>query len=276
METTRCGCTLEKMPRFYRWLLPLLWTIVILSAVFSLLIFVIPLESFQYYGNVFETIMPVFCLVCCLYAYRTISSRVCLLLAAFAFMSYAFSNAYWYNFSIILGRPVVYISVAELGFFSFFLFLIAMIVIGFPDEGMAIPAATGLFLLYLVFPLTYVFSGEDFLPVHFVLFFVRVILLEQLIAAAIRHGVFRYPLLWAGICLNCMASLLYGLRETIFTSFPVPLFPGTSVTNPLNVNEFLSIVGPMSTASFALILAGLLLYIVKAEKPEEQRESASS
>ncbi len=264
------------MPRSYRWLLPLLWMIVILSAVFFLLIFVIPMESFQYYGNVFETIMPVFCLVCCLYAYRTISSRVCLLLAAFAFMSYAFSNAYWYTFSIILGRPVVYISVAELGFFSFFLFLIAMIVIEFPDEGMAIPAAALLFLLYLVFPLTYVFSGEDFLPVHVALFVVRVILLEQLVAAAIRHGIFRYPLLWAGICLNCIASLLYGLRETVFTSFDVLLFQGTSATNPLTVYEFLSIVGPMTTASFALILAGLLLYIVNVEKREDQGEPVSS
>ena len=100
-------------------------------------------------------------------------------------------------------------------------------------------------------------------------------MIEQLVATAIRHGVYYYPVLWAGICLDCIASILYDMRETIFTSFIFPLFPATGVTNALNVNEFLSINGPMTVCSFALIMAGFFLYIAKTGQ-EENREPERS
>ncbi len=72
----------------------------------------------------------------------------------------------------------------------------------------------------------------------------------------------RPTVLWAGICLRCFASMLYGIRETLFTVYPVPLFPATMFTTPLTVYDFLSVVGPMIICSCALIQIGLITFII--------------
>jgi hypothetical protein len=254
-------------PVFYRWLVPLLWLIVILSALFAALIFIIPLEEYRLLGHIFEAAVALFCMACCLYLYRTVSDRLLLLLAAFAFFSYALTTTFWYLYTVALGRMFVFTTIAEFGFLCFFFFFIAAISIEFPDRGMRLSTTILLIILFLAIPLTIGFAGGAGQPVHFGLVVIRFLVIGFLVATAIRHGVHHYPFLWAGICLRCVASMLYGIRETIFVVYPVPLFPATAFTAPLNVYDFLSMVGPMIICSYVLIQLGLISYI-RRDTPE--------
>lgn len=247
--------------RFFRWAVPLLWLTVIFSALFAVFVFVIPLDEYRLLGHIFEAVVSLFCMACCLYLYRSVSDRLMLLLAAFAFFSYALATTFWYLYTVALGRMFVFTTVAEFGFLCFFFFFIAAITIEFPDRGMRSSTTVLLLLIFLAVPLVAGFAGGILQPVHFLLVIVRFLVIGLLFTTAVRHGVHNYPLLWAGICLRCLASMLYGIRETLFVVYPVPLFPSTGFTASLTVYDFLSIVGPMIICSYALIQIGLFLYI---------------
>ena len=243
------------------WMIRTLWGIIAFSVIFAALIFVIPLDTYRMAGNYFEIFVSVFCMACCLYAYRYISGQVLLLLAAFAFFSYALSNAFWYFYTLALGRAFVYTTIAELGFLCFFLFFIAAFSIGFPDEGMRFSRAAGLLVLFLSSPLAIIWVGGDNQPVRLGLLLIRFFLIEQLVAITIRYGVYRHTILFAGISLYCLSSMLYGIRETLLTIYPVTHFPGNSLMAPLSLYDFMSVVGPMIICSLALIQLGLFAYL---------------
>jgi hypothetical protein len=102
--------------------------------------------------------------------------------------------------------------------------------------------------------------GEYGISLRTVMLLVRFLVVEQLIVVTIGHGFFRYPLLWAGICIRCLAAMLYGLRETLFiyyTSWIIPL-PGAG--SAISVYDLSSLIGPLIIASFALIVLGLFDY----------------
>lgn len=261
MEPEQDSGDQSERPGFYRWMVPLFWLIVILSAFFAALIFIIPLDEYRLLGHIFEATVALFCMACCLYLYRTVSDRLLLLLAAFAFFSYALTTTFWYLYTVALGRMFVFTTIAEFGFLCFFFFFIAAISIEFPDRGMRLSTTAFLILLFLAIPLIIGFAGGAGQPVHFGLVVIRFLVIGLLVATAIRHGVHHYTFLWAGICLRSVASMLYGIRETIFVVYPVPLFPATAFTASLNVYDFLSVVGPMIICSYALILLGLISYI---------------
>ncbi len=252
---------------FFRGIVPLSWLIVILSVLFATLIFVIPLDVYRLLGHIFEATVALFCMACCLYLYRTVSERLLMLLAAFAFFSYALTTTFWYLYTVALGRMFVFTTVAEFGFLCFFFFFIAAISIEFPDRGIPSSTTVLLLLIFLAIPCAIGFTGGVGQPVHFGLIVIRFLVIGLLVATAIRHGVHHYTFLWAGICLRCIASMLYGIRETIFVVFPVPLFPATAFTAPLTVYDFLSVVGPMIICSLALIQIGLFSYITGSRNP---------
>lgn len=119
-------------------------------------------------------------------------------------------------------------------------------------------------LLFLAVPL--IIIAKYGLVVRTALLFVQFLVVAVLIIVTISHGFFRYPLLWAGICLRCVVSMLYGLRETLFL-----YYPAWNITIPvqgttLSVYNFASIVGPLIIASIALITLGLLFYIRESAK----------
>jgi hypothetical protein len=246
---------------FFRWAVPLLWLIVILSAVFAALIFVIPLDEYRLLGNFFEATVALCCLACCLYLYRTVSDRLILLLAAFAFFSYALSTMFWYLYTVALGRQFVFTTVAEFGFLCFFFFFIAAISIEFPDRGIQRSTFVLFLILFLIIPLAAGCATGFNQPVHFALVMILFLVIGLLVTTAIRHGIHHYVVLWAGIGLYCIAWMLYGIRETIFVIYPVPLFPGTALTASLTVYDFLSVIGPLIICSQALIQIGLISYI---------------
>jgi hypothetical protein len=252
---------------FSRLAVPLLWLTFLLSILFAALIFVIPLDTYRLLGHIFEAVVSLSCMACCLYLYRSVSGRLFLLLAAFAFFSYALTTTFWYLYTVALGRMFVFTTVAEFGFLCFFFFFIAAISIEFPDWGMRSSTMVLLFLIFLAVPLVAGFEGGISQPVHFLLIIVRFLVIGLLITTAVRHGVHHYTLLWAGICLRCLASMLYGIRETLFVVYPVPLFPATGFTASLTVYDFLSIVGPVIICSSALIVIGLFSYITGSRDP---------
>jgi hypothetical protein len=253
-----------------------LWGIVILSVLFAGMIFFLPLERYQSLGHLFEAAVAIFCMVCCLYAYRTISGHVVLLLGAFAFFGYAISTVFWYFYSVALGRTFAYTTVAELSFYCFFLFFVAAITIEFPRHEMPLAYSLFLLALFLSIPLIIITGNVISQPLRLALILFRFLLIEQLIDVAIRHRVYICPVLWAGICFRCIGAMVYGIRETVLLNSPVILIPATSLTPPVSAYDFLSIVGPMNICSFALIQIGLILYIVKTGPREEKRETILS
>nr|WP_321352667.1 hypothetical protein [uncultured Methanoregula sp.] len=279
MEPAQSGSGIIPVHPFFRWTIPALWLIFIVSAVFAGLVFVVrPLGLYQYWANIFEILIPVIFMVCCLYAYRYISDRVCLLLAAFAFMSYAFTNTFWFATLEVINKDYVFIPVTDLGFLCVLLFLIAAISLEFANHGMSRPARALLFFLFLVLPALYAAlpalgllhltqDSANVFALDLIMFFLYMILTGQLLVSAISHRLFTNPVLFAGICLNCIASVLYCLRETFLYSYPVPLVPATGISQALMADEFLANAGLFIIASFALILAGLFLYIGGMEEP---------
>jgi hypothetical protein len=244
-------------PESPSWAIVLLWAVLILAAVFAPLILVIDLGTYRLVGNTAEVVSALFCMVCCLYACRYLADRIILPLAAFAFFGYALANIFWYLYSITLGRASVSTSVAEIGFFCFFLFFLAAIAIEFTPE--PIPAHLPVLLLLGLFilPLILIWGSCAHQPLHLALAAIRFLLIEQLVVAMIRYQVFRYPLLCAGLALFCAGELVYAFRETLVANSPAVFLPGSSLT----VYDLFSIAGPIIICSFALIMLGLLAYI---------------
>jgi len=247
-------------PVFLRWAVPVLWLTVIISGVFGALILVIPLDLYRLLGHVLEASVALFCMGCCLSLYRSVSGRLLLLLAAFAFFSYALTTTFWYLYTVALGRLSVFTTVAEFGFLCFFFFFIAAISIEFPDRGLSPAATIFLLIVFLAVPIAAGFAVGD-QPLHLALVTIRFLVIGILVITAIRHGVSTYTLLWAGICLRCIASMLYGIREAFFIIYPFPVFSGLAGLVPLTVYDLLSIVGPMIVCSLALIQLGLIAYV---------------
>ena len=104
----------------------------VLTVIFGALILYIPLDTFRFFGNLFEIAVATGCMAACLYAYRNWSGRITLLLAAFAFGGYALSNTFWYLYSEAIGREYVFFTVSELGFLGFMLFFVVVFRTGFP------------------------------------------------------------------------------------------------------------------------------------------------
>ena len=248
-----------------------LWGLVAICAAFMVLIVVLPLPLYRLAGHCLEAGVALACMVLCLYAYRYRSRRIVMLLAAFAFGEYALATIFWYLFSLLpltenLGRPFVYTSVAELSFLGFMIFFIAAFQIeGKKEQGHALFPWL-LLILFLVVPLMVI--AEYGITVRTVMLLIRFLVVEQLIAVTISYGFFRRPLLWAGICIRCLAAMLYGLRETILLYYPslslLPGIPGSGAA--VSLYDLLSIVGPLIAASFALITLGLLDYVSAQEQ----------
>jgi hypothetical protein len=241
-----------------------LWGIVAFSAVYIALIAVIPLPLYRLFGNTFEAVAALVCMGICLYAYRFWSGRIILVLAAFAFGEYALATVFWYLFTLLpltadLGRPFAFTSVAELAFFGFMLFFIAGFQIEREREPFPVTYSILLLVLFLLVPLMIIIKYG--LVVRTALLLVNFIVVAVLIIVTISHGFFRYPLIWAGICLRSLVSMLYGLRETLFL-----YYPSWNVTIPVqgttfSLYELASVVGPLIIMSIALITLGLLSYI---------------
>jgi hypothetical protein len=250
----------ETYPAVVRYVL---WGIVAFSALYIALIAVVPLPLYRLFGNTFEAAAALVCMGICLYAYRFWSGRVILVLAAFAFGEYALATAFWYLFTLLpltadFGRPFVFTSVAELAFFGFMLFFIAGFQIEREKEPFPLSYRIILVLVFLAVPLMVI--ARYGIVVRTGLLLVQFAVVAWLILVTIGHGFYRYPLIWAGICLRALVSMLYGLRETLFLYYPswnVTLPQGTT----LSVYELASVVGPLIILSIALITLGLLSYI---------------
>jgi hypothetical protein len=265
-----------RRPGFSRWAIPALWGIVVLSLVFAALIFVIRIDDYRLYGHLLEAGVASFCMACCLYAYRDIAQKLVLLLAGFAFFSYALATIFWYLFSLEFGRPAAFSSVAEFGFVCFFLFFIAALAIEFPKEKWPRAMTVCLLVFFVVIPILVFWDLGDRQPFQEILILIRFFLVGQLIEVGIRHGIYRHPCLFAGICLRSLAAIVYGIRETLLFSTPVPLFHATPFSQALTVYSFLSIIGPMIICSFALIMIGLFSYILSGDETGKEQSPTTT
>jgi len=252
------------------WIICTLWTIVPLSALFAALIFIIPINDYRFEGNCLEVILAVFCMLCCLYAYRYIADQLILLLASFAFFIYALTTIFWYlyTFPDPSYRMHVFSTPAEFGFLCFFLFFIAAISTGFSYNRIQASTALGCFAFFSFILVAILWIGGDTLwsdsdntLFRLALLVIQFLFTGYLVAIMISHRITRHRLLFAGISLFCATMTLYGIRETLITQLnTINLVSGTGLTAH-TAYEFMSIIGPMIICSFALIQLGLFSYL---------------
>lgn len=261
MEEHRSGSVIpDRMMHF-------LWALVLLPLIFGVLVFVVSLNMYRFLGNSLEVAIALVCMISCLYAYRTWSERIILLLAAFACGGYALSNTFWYLYDIAFPEPGAFFTIAELGFLGFMLFFIVAFRIEFPKKICPVSsriAVWGLFLTIAIITLVTTAITLDTL-----MFTVLLLVIALFMDTAIEHGVYRYRILWSGICLWSFTLLLYGLRETLIdplVSSEVDAVEIHSFVVNLEQLQFvLHIIGPLILLSFLLIQLGIFAYLNTAE-----------
>jgi len=268
----KCSPGLEKSPdlRISRFIRLFLWGVIAAAAIFAVLIFVIPLDLYRLIGHCFEACAALSCMTICLYAYRSWSRRMILLLAAFAFGEYALATVFWYLFSLLpvtemLGRPYVFMTVSEFSFLGFMLFFIAGFQIEQPEK--PFPALYAWLVLGIFMSIPLAIAGFEGLTVRTSLLFLRFFIVEQLLVVTVTRGFSKYSLLWAGLCLRVLVSGLYGIRETLFLQNPSWNITLSATSGTLPLYDFFSIIGPLVIASFAFIMLGLLDYTASSGKP---------
>lgn len=244
-----------------------LWGLVILSALFCMLIFFIPLEALDMYhllSNSFEIGIALACMVSCLYAYRTGSERIIVLLAAFAFGGYALSNTFWYLYSNMFTIKDEFFSIAELGFLGVMLFFIVAFRIEFSKKPYPPSLRIGSAGLFLILALiTLAISG---ITQNSVLSIFWLVMITLFIDTALDHGIYRYPLLWQGICLWCFTSVMYGLWYNVMSRFVNGTVRIPSAPNLLTWGDFFNtIVGPLFFLSLLLFQLGIFEYLNSSE-----------
>ena len=252
LKNVKNGVVPDRMMHF-------LWALVILSVLFCVLVLVNPNPTYRLLSNTFECSIALVCMICCLYAYRTWSERIIVLLAAFAFGGYALSNTFWYLYSNKFGMSDAFFSVSELGFLGVMLFFIVAFRIEFPEKTLRTSVRIALGGLFLILAL--IILGTTGIMPNTVLFMFRLFVIALFIGAASDHRVYRYPLLWLGICLYSFASILYGIRETIFFKLMEIAADTPHFVILQTVHDYLSIVGPLSFLSFLLIQLGIFAYL---------------
>jgi hypothetical protein len=247
----------DRMMRF-------LWGLVILTVLFCGLVFFIPLETLDMYhlmSNLSEVTLTLVCMISCLYVYKTRSERVLLLLAAFAFGGYALSNTFWYLYTTAFPMVGTIFNVSELGFLGAMLFFIVGFRIEFPKKSCPVSwriASGGLLFLFLAL-ITLGIIGINKNPA---LSTVWLLIIALFIDTALNHGVYRYPLLWGGVCLWSFTSILYELWYNVISGFVE-----ASVRIPFAQNLlpwgsfFFNIISPLSFLSLLLIQLGIVEYL---------------
>lgn len=230
----------------------LFWGMVLPAALFTGLIFFIPLKTYQLCSNFFEVVIALVCMVSCLYAYRSWSDRIILLLTAFAFGGFALSNTFWYLYltAFQLSRDSVFFTISEMGFLGFMLFFIVAFRIEFPQKSCPVSSRIVLWGLFLITAL--LVAGTSGITQNTALLMFRFLIVALFIDVALCHGVYQYNLLWPGICLWSFASVLYGYRE---------VFVAPVTKNLLAAHPFWSLVGPLDILALLLIQLGLFEYL---------------
>jgi hypothetical protein len=235
----------------------LLWGMVLLTAPVCALIFFIPLGDYQYYDNILEVGVALICMISCLYAYRTWSERIIVLLAAFAFGEYALANTFYYLYSLVPDMQNGLFTISELGLLGFMLFFIVAFRIEFPQK--PYPVSSRIVLLGLFLLIVLLVLGTSDVTLSTAVFIFRLLMVALLIDGALDHGVYQYPLLWPGVCLWSFASIIGGLRYTSVLMNAEWVAPFT--TDSLTAYDFISIVWPLYILSFLLIQLGIFTYL---------------
>ena len=238
----------------------MVWSLTPIPLFFCIWIFFVDsIKTYQFYGNILEISVALFCMCCCLYAYRTWSERIILLLAAFAFLGYALSNTYWYLYTIIIGRETVFFNISQMGFLGFMFFFIAAFWFEFPKK--PCPRFSQIALVGLLVFITLLIIAILGINGVSALLWIHVLFVIVFINSALEHGVYRFSLLWVGIFIWCFPFLASAIRDAYLVTHPGDAIIGLFTAHPLTLNEFLSIDGPLVVLSFLLILAGIFTYL---------------
>lgn len=246
----------------------LLWGMVLLTAPVWSLIFIIKVKDYQFFENSLEVGVSLICMILCLYAYRTWSERIIVLLAAFAFGEYALSNTFWNLYSIALDMRDVPFSISELGVLGLMLFFIAAFHIEFPRKPYPVSSRIILLGLFLIIALLVLGTSGVTVTVSTAVIILRLLIVALFIDGALDHGVYQYPLLWRGICMWGVASIIGGLRYTSVIKNAEWVVPFTDHLTPF---DFLSIVWPLYSLSILLLQLGIFRYL-NSQKTDDSGE----
>ena len=242
-------------------------------------------DYYRFLGNAVEVIVALTCMLSCLYAFSTWSEHLLLLLGAFAFGGYALSNTFWYMYEIALPATGAFVSIAELGFLGFMLFFIVAFRIEFPRRLCPVSWRIAFGTLFIIitlivagipalFPDALLHSaGFLSLTPALAMFILLLVVIAILMDTALAHGVYRYSLLWYGVCLWSFTLYLYAMREMIGDPLVATLsdlsLPGIDlglfVISTKQLQDSMSIAGPLIILSLLMIQLGIFSYLNAAE-----------
>jgi len=167
--------------------------------------------------------------------------------AAGALGLWGMSNIAWYV-NVLMGlRALVFPSLIDVGMIASFLLLAVAFRKGFPGQDSSPYLPAGIMIASLVVPAGVIATAGAGLPALFTLLYF--LACGIFLAAAVRYPGIRHTGLAIGSLLFALAFMVYPLREMFFVQVP-----------------FLSIIGTLVSAGFALIVTGWLSAVTAKQR----------
>lgn len=249
----------------------LFYGFVVLAAVLVILGYTLPADLFFLLNNMSQVAIGIACTATSVLLYLS-RRQILFSIAAFAFGGWTLSNLFWYSYAAILGRNLMYPTVADAGFLGFFLFLAAAYRVSWPRHPAGTVREILVVLPLVLLPVIAVSSaGAGILIITGLYILFSVFLLHS----TVHRVPEKCSMLLAGTVLYCITMIYFAVQETYWQLWPEIIRQHFA--------------GPMVIASFALIQVGLIAWassggglrrgddrpdidLVQDEEEQEQRE----
>jgi hypothetical protein len=227
-------------PGMIRLISGIFWMALAAAAMLALLILLLPQQIFLAISNYLQILTACGGALAILFVYFRYGKTRILPFAAGAFALWGISNIAWYV-NVALGRRAeVFPSLIDMGIIASILMLMVAYQKGLEKRPCAsLHSQIGILILILLIPAGIVIARGISLVtlVTFLYFFAC----GSLIITALCRGLSGQPFIFAGTLLFAIAFMIYPVREMFFPD-----------------NPFLSVIGTLVSAGFALMILGLV------------------
>lgn len=194
-------------------------------------------------SNYLQTFAAALGAVVCLVLWHAGGRAKQYLYAAGAFGIWAAANAAWYALVFLGMQNLVFPSLIDMGFLAFMFLLASAYQFAFPRSRISPKISLGLLVLIMILPVAILITKG--ITAATMMTFLYFFFAAALIIIGLAHSLSAKPLILAGTLAYCIAFTLYPLRET-------------QLLAPAGLSLLGSVAGPLTIASFSLIILGFL------------------